>query len=214
LPAQTDGRNTRAAGAERGHRRQLKRKQSGAAMKIYPKTGDQGQTGSFGGPRLWKDDPRIEAFGTVDELNAVLGWARSEPGTGQLDGLLARIQHQLFALGAELATPDPDKHGTRLLGQSQIEELEQAIDELQAGLPPLRQFILPGGSPAAGALHVARAVCRRAERRVVALRREPGTAVAELAVTYLNRLGDLLFVAARAANLQSGGADVPWEKPG
>jgi len=116
-------------------------------MKIYTKTGDDGHTGLFAGPRVWKDDARIDAYGTVDELNAVLGWARNEVGVGPLDDLLVRIQHQLFALGAELATPEPEKHGTNMIGELQIAELEGAIDSWDAPLPPLKQFVLPGGSP-------------------------------------------------------------------
>jgi cob(I)alamin adenosyltransferase len=182
-------------------------------MKIYTKTGDSGQTGLFGGPRVWKDDARIEAYGTVDELNAVLGWARTEVGSGDLDVLLGEFQHQLFAIGAELATPEPEKLGTKLTGEAQIASLEQAIDDWDAQLPPLKQFVLPGGSRGAAALHVARAVCRRAERRVVTLRRVAGEPVGEPVAIYLNRLGDLLFVLARAANHRAGSGDVPWQKP-
>jgi cob(I)alamin adenosyltransferase len=182
-------------------------------MKIYTKTGDDGSTGSFGGPRLSKDDPRIEAFGTVDELNSALGSALCELPAGHLHEMLIRIQHQLFALGAELATPDPDAHGTRMVGAPFISELEQTMDQLDEQLPPLKQFILPGGSRAAAALHNARAVCRRAERRVVTLRCTPDHHVSDDVVIYLNRLGDLLFVMARIANLQSGCPDVSWQKP-
>jgi cob(I)alamin adenosyltransferase len=184
-------------------------------MKIYTKTGDSGQTGLFAGPRVWKDDARIEAYGTVDELNAALGWARNEVGRGELEDLLVEFQHQLFAIGAELATPQPEKHGTRLIGPAQIAGLERAIDDWDARLPPLKQFVLPGGSRAGAALHVARAVCRRAERRVVTLQRSDGAFPASGldVLVYLNRLGDLLFVLARAANQSAGCADVPWQKP-
>lgn len=181
-------------------------------MKIYTKTGDAGETGLFAGPRVWKDDVRIEAYGTVDELNAVLGWARSQSLPAEIDSLLGQIQHQLFALGAELATPDPAKHGTNLIGDPQIAALEQAIDAMDATLPALKQFILPGGVRGAAALHIARAVCRRAERCVVTLRRSAGNSVPEPALIYLNRLGDLLFVLARAANQQAGLGDIVWQK--
>jgi cob(I)alamin adenosyltransferase len=181
-------------------------------MKIYTKTGDSGETGLLAGPRIWKDDPRIEAYGTVDELNASLGWARTVAAAVEIDALLARIQHQLFSLGAELATPDPVKRGTDLIGPSQIDELERAIDSWDGRLPPLREFVLPGGSPTAAALHVARGICRRAERRVITLRRIPESRVGPLPVVYLNRLSDLLFVLARAANQLAGCGDVLWRK--
>jgi cob(I)alamin adenosyltransferase len=182
-------------------------------MKIYTKTGDDGGTGLFGGARVGKDDPRIEAYGTVDELNSLLGWARAVGLPADIDSCVMRIQNELFAVGAELATPDPAAHGTDLTGPEQIAALEQAIDRLEAPLAPLRQFILPGGTPAAAILHVARTVCRRAERRVVTLSREGPQAIRGSIVVYLNRLGDLLFVLARAVNHGSGQADVPWHKP-
>lgn len=184
-------------------------------MKIYTKTGDQGETGLFGGPRVRKDSPRIEAYGTVDELNAVLGAARVETTEldAHLDELLARVQNDLFDLGAELASPQAEKH-RRAIAAAQIAELEQAIDRYEERLPPLREFILPGGSPAAAQLHLARTVCRRAERLVVALSAAPGESVSDLAIVYLNRLSDLLFVLARVANQLAGKADVAWQKRG
>ncbi|HEX3658850.1 MAG TPA: cob(I)yrinic acid a,c-diamide adenosyltransferase [Pirellulales bacterium] len=179
-------------------------------MKIYTKTGDDGQTGLFGGPRVAKDAPRIEAYGTVDELNAVLGIARCAQLPADVDALLARVQHELFDLGAELATPDPAKFNMRGLGAAQIQTLEQAIDTFEAELAPLKQFILPGGTLGAAQLHLARTVCRRAERRIVALAAvEP---IASELVVYLNRLGDLLFVLARLANARAGQQDVLWQK--
>ena len=185
-------------------------------MKIYTRTGDQGETALFGGQRVSKDHDRIEAYGTVDELNAVLGVVRAELGDagdpGRIDPLLARVQHQLFDLGAELATPSPEEKGTALLTDSQVASLEQAIDEYEAKLTPLKQFILPGGSRAASHLHVARCVCRRAERLIVALGHHE--AVRETPVQYVNRLADLLFVLARAANHAAGVGDVPWNKEG
>jgi cob(I)alamin adenosyltransferase len=182
-------------------------------MKIYTKTGDAGETGLFGGPRVRKDDVRIEAYGTVDELNAALGLARCEPLPAAIDECLLRVQSELFSVGAELATPDPDKHGTALVGDAQITALERAIDDLETRLPPLRQFILPGGSRGAAALHLARGICRRAERRVVTLCQTPGTHVSERIVRYLNRLGDYLFVAARAVGRDAGGPELLWQKP-
>ena len=185
-------------------------------MKIYTKPGDSGQTGLFAGPRVMKDDHRIEAYGTVDELNAVLGWVRVEGAAsasdaGTMDRLLARIQAELFGIGAELATPDPQTHGTELIQESHVAALEAAIDAYEAQLQPLQNFILPGGSRTAAAMHVARGVCRRAERRVVTLRQHDPN-VADRVLRYLNRLSDLLFVLARAANAQAGVADVAWKK--
>lgn len=182
-------------------------------MKIYTKTGDRGETGLFGGPRVRKDATRIEAYGTVDELNSVLGVARTQLGAGAIDTLVEAIQNDLFAVGAELATPDPAAHQTAMIGPQQIAVLEAAIDRHEEQLAPLKQFILPGGVPAAAQLHLARSVCRRAERRVVTLAHEPGETVSGDLVVYLNRLSDLLFVLARAANHEAQRADVPWRKP-
>jgi cob(I)alamin adenosyltransferase len=181
-------------------------------MKIYTRTGDDGETGLFGGPRVSKDAPRIEAYGTVDELNSVLGLARTFAGDLPIDDLLRRIQNELFDLGAQLATPDPAKHNTALVGQAQIAALEAAIDEHEARLEPLKTFILPGGTQAAACLHLARTVCRRAERRAVTLARESPDAACGDAIVYLNRLADLLFVLARVVNRDGGAGDVPWDK--
>lgn len=208
------------------------------SFKIYTKTGDEGQTGLFGGPRVRKDDPRIEAYGTVDELNAALGVCRSMGTDAEIDALLAEIQHELFAVGAELASPDPDRQGTHWIGPRHIERLERAIDRFEAQLEPLKQFVLPAGGPAAAQLHLARTVCRRAERRVITLANLPhdplaaavaireesptvqivtgrlgGGEVSLHLIVYLNRLGDLLFVLSRAANARAGVADQPWIKP-
>lgn len=179
-----------------------------ASMKIYTRTGDQGLTGLFGGARVRKNDIRVEAYGTVDETNAVLGVARAAGLGGKLDEQLERIQGDLFVLGAELAcAPDKiDKLKLALLGQDRIAELEQLIDEVEESLQPLSQFILPGGSPGAAALHLARTVCRRAERRVLDV-----PDVRSEAVVYLNRLSDLLFVLARHANRLAQVDDIPWE---
>ncbi len=181
-------------------------------MKIYTKTGDSGDTGLFGGPRVRKDSPRIEAYGTVDELNAVLGLARAESLPAEIDTLLYRIQNELFDLGAELATPDAEQRGLRSIGTSQIAALEQAIDQAESQLAPLREFILPAGSRGAAQLHVARTVCRRAERRLVTLAAAQGEQLAAEPIVYLNRLSDLLFVLARAANQATGVADISWKK--
>jgi cob(I)alamin adenosyltransferase len=185
-------------------------------MKIYTKSGDEGSTGLFAGPRVSKDDPRIEAYGTVDELNAAIGVARSQliddsPPSQGLDKLLQSVQNQLFAVGAELATPKPEEHGTHWIGDGEISELESAIDLHEATLSPLTTFILPAGCPAAAALHLARGICRRAERRVVTLG-DTATISSDL-IIYLNRLGDLLFVLCRAANAAAGVEDTPWQKP-
>jgi cob(I)alamin adenosyltransferase len=180
------------------------------SMKIYTKTGDLGETGLAGGVRVCKDSVRIVACGTVDELNAALGVARAEGLTTIDDQIVATIQHQLFSLGQEVATPAPKAPPARCIGTPQIDWLEQTIDQLDAALPPLDQFILPGGTRAAAALHLARCVCRRSERLVVRLRAE--TTLSTTPVTYLNRLGDLLFVLARTANQRAGQSDVPWQK--
>ncbi|MBW3598951.1 MAG: cob(I)yrinic acid a,c-diamide adenosyltransferase [Planctomycetes bacterium] len=181
-------------------------------MKIYTKTGDGGDTGLFAGPRVRKDHPRIEAYGTADELNSVLGVVRAGDPPQQLDDVLSSVQHELFALGAELATPEPQEHGMELLGSAHIERLERTIDKFEADLPPLRQFILPGGVRAAAELHFARTVCRRAERCLVTLADSPEEHVRREAIVYLNRLSDLLFVLARWANRDAGREDIPWRK--
>lgn len=183
-------------------------------MKIYTKTGDRGDTGLLGGPRVRKDAPRIEAYGTVDELNSCLGLVRCEALPAEVDAILEKVQHELFDLGAELATPNFPDQAMRTRRQGQIAFLEGAIDWAEQELPPLKAFILPAGSRAACLLHLARTVCRRAERRVVHLLDEPGEAVADTAVVYLNRLSDLLFVLARLVNQREGGSDTPWHKPG
>lgn len=179
-------------------------------MKIYTRTGDSGETGLYGGDRIAKDAPRIEAYGTIDELNAALGAARAAQADGELDLVLARVQEELFVLGAELAVPPGGKASASVgtIGASETAALESEIDRWEAELEPLKSFILPGGTAAAAALHVARGVCRRAERRVLALGRSE--VVPPAAVVYLNRLSDHLFVAARLANLRQEHADVPW----
>ncbi|PAY18737.1 MULTISPECIES: cob(I)yrinic acid a,c-diamide adenosyltransferase [Pirellulaceae] len=185
-------------------------------MKIYTRTGDAGSTGLFGGPRVSKDDARIEAYGTVDELNAALGCVRSlgEGGVSEgVDEQLELIQRELFSIGAELATPNPDEHDLRVIGTTHVARIEAWIDEHESGLSPLKQFILPGGTQAASMLHLARAVCRRAERRVVTLGDQQGVKISDAVIVYLNRLSDYLFVLSREVNSQAGIADVPWQRP-
>ncbi|MCG8650576.1 MAG: cob(I)yrinic acid a,c-diamide adenosyltransferase [Pirellulales bacterium] len=182
-------------------------------MKIYTRSGDNGSTGLFGGPRVSKDDARIEAYGSVDELNACLGVVRAAEPPPPLDEQLEQIQHELFSIGAELATPDPDKHSLRVIAEEHIARLEDWIDQLDTNLPPLNQFILPAGSPASAHLQIARAICRRAERRVVTLAGNRENAVSPWLVVYLNRLSDLLFVQSRAANLGVGVDEVRWIRP-
>ena len=181
-------------------------------MKIYTRTGDAGETGLFGGGRVGKDDTRVAAYGDVDELNAALGLVRATAPAELFDADLEAIQRDLFALGGQLATPDPDKVRQALakaeLSSARVAVFEQAIDAADAELPPLRAFILPAGSPKAAALHFARTVCRRAERSVVALAR--GSQVPELFLVYLNRLSDYLFTLARLANRRAGRDDVTW----
>src|SRR5688572_7019021 len=167
-------------------------------MKIYTRTGDTGDTGLFGGGRVPKDHPRVAAYGDVDELNSAIGLARAT-GPAAFDPLLESVQRDLFAIGGHLATPDPEKVAKALakadLAAERITEFESVMDGADEELPPLRAFVLPAGAPKAAALHLARTICRRAERSVVALSRED--TVPPLFLTYLNRLSDLLFTLAR-----------------
>jgi cob(I)alamin adenosyltransferase len=178
-------------------------------MKIYTKTGDKGSTSLFGGKRTTKDSLRIEAYGTVDELNSSLGVARSLGPQLELDEIIALLQNDLFILGADLATPlgTRSAHVMRIQ-QDQVSTLEQIIDRLDARLQPLSTFILPGGSQIASEIHSARTICRRAERFVVKLSRKEKTG--PLCTVYLNRLSDLLFVLARYANYVDGRQETPW----
>ena len=183
-------------------------------MKIYTRTGDRGETGLFGGGRVPKNHARVAAYGDVDELNAAIGVARALEPEPFAAGLLEAVQRDLFAIGGHLASPDPIKVETALakaaLPGDRIRALEAAIDEAEDALPPLERFVLPGGTPKAAALHVARTVCRRAERSVVGLSREGGAEVPPPILVYLNRLSDLLFVLARRANAEAGRPDVAW----
>jgi cob(I)alamin adenosyltransferase len=178
-------------------------------VKIYTRTGDDGTTGMLGPERVPKSDPRIEAYGSVDELNAVLGVARAADGAGWLSSELDSIQRRLFHVGAELAATDAGVIERLVrITDLDIADTEAVIDRLEQDLPPLTNFVLPAGSALAAHLHVARTVCRRAERRVVALER--GALVEPRLVRYLNRLADLLFVMARWANRRAGIPDVEW----
>jgi cob(I)alamin adenosyltransferase len=182
--------------------------------RIYTRTGDKGDTALSTGERRPKFDLRVQAYGTVDEANSHLGIARlsTRAGDAALDAMLARIQNDLFDLGADLCTPPAAQQlgfeQLRIVA-SQVERLEREIDEINAALSPLRSFVLPGGSAAGAALHVARAVTRRAERIMIELSRRPGESVGEEALKYVNRLSDFLFVAARRAN-DNGAGDVLW----
>lgn len=183
-------------------------------MKIYTRTGDDGTTGLIGGARIDKSDARIDAYGTVDELNAAIGWA-AVACDASIRVVLERLQHELFNIGSHLAMPDgssaaPANNPLPALDDAMIARLEGEIDAAQAILQPLQQFILPGGSESASRLHLARTICRRAERLTVALAKD--RAVPGSIVTYLNRLSDWLFVQARLANQQAGVPDVAWKK--
>ena len=181
-------------------------------MKIYTKTGDTGDTGLFGGGRVAKNHPRVEAYGDVDELNAVLGLVRATDPLPRIDDIVLPIQRDLFAIGALLATPNLEKMRQHLekaqIDDARIADLEHAIDDGDAELEPLRAFIIPGGAQKAAALHVARTVCRRAERRVVEL--AGATEIPPVVVIYLNRLSDLLFTLARVVNRRAGAEEAPW----
>jgi len=184
-------------------------------MALYTRSGDDGSTGLFGGERVGKDHPRVEAYGTVDEFNAAVGVARAACDTGRplhrrLDGILESVQSRLFDLGADLATPAASPHRAKVasIEASHVAEAEAWIDEVDSGNAPMKHFILPGGTDLAARLHLARTVCRRAERRVVVLARIDDVRMP--ALHYLNRLGDLLFAMARRVNADAGVADVPW----
>jgi cob(I)alamin adenosyltransferase len=173
--------------------------------KIYTRTGDDGTTGLGDGTRVPKDDPRVEAYGCVDEANSALGVLLAVPGLPtDVAELLTRVQHELFDLGGELCIP-----GHRAIGAAQVQALEDALDAINERLPPLKEFILPGGGPAAAACHLARAICRRAERRTWTLAR--AQAVAPEPLQYLNRLSDLLFVLARVLARHENGSEVLWK---
>jgi cob(I)alamin adenosyltransferase len=179
-------------------------------VKIYTKTGDGGETSLFDGTRVRKSDPRVAAYGDVDELQAAIGVAGAQLADGELAGMVVSLQRDLFALGARLADPShkiAPRVSKVVIDAASVARLEGWIDALEAGLPPLRHFILSGGSPPGASLHFARTVCRRAERAVLAL---GAAAVDPLLLVYLNRLSDLLFVMARAANHRAGVPEAEW----
>lgn len=178
-------------------------------MKIYTKKGDAGNTSLFGGNRVSKSTERIEAYGTVDELNSVVGFALSLSPGKRVKEILTNLQQQLFVLGADLATPLDTKTKVTRIGKNHVELLESYIDELDEKLPELKNFILPGGTQSGAVIHQARTVCRRAERATVACSKT--ASISENAVIYLNRLSDLLFVLARYENLQAGYPETPWK---
>jgi cob(I)alamin adenosyltransferase len=179
-------------------------------VKIYTKTGDDGLTGLLGSRRVSKDDARIEAYGTIDELNAAIGVARAQGLDAGIDQRLQVIQDELFVVGSALADPSPDGRFHSAVTIDHAIQVERAIDELQAELPTLTEFILPGGTLAAAQLHLARTICRRGERSVVRLRRQNGEHVPHALLVYLNRLSDFLFVLARAVNHRAGVAEARW----
>ncbi|MCZ6774876.1 MAG: cob(I)yrinic acid a,c-diamide adenosyltransferase [Ignavibacteria bacterium] len=179
-------------------------------MKIYTKTGDKGDTGLVGGQRIPKDALRIEAYGSVDELNSVIGIIRSDNANSEIDRILAPVQNHLFELGADLASPRSlDKRSVKRIDYQDVQALEKSIDSVESHLKPLKNFILPGGLPVAARLHFARTVCRRAERAVVRLSRNED--IGEIVTTYLNRLSDLLFVLARYANHVANVPEIKWK---
>lgn len=182
------------------------------AMKIYTRTGDQGETGLFGGGRVGKDHQRVSAYGDVDELNSAIGVARAHEPVDLFDAELEAIQRDLFGLGGHLATPDPERVRAALaraeLPADRVATFERAIDAADSEIPPLRAFVLPAGTPKAAALHLARTICRRAERSIVTLARQGD--VPEAFLVYINRLSDYLFTLARLANHRAGKGDVQW----
>jgi cob(I)alamin adenosyltransferase len=180
-------------------------------MKIYTKTGDKGETGLIGGARVLKSALRVEAYGEIDELNAVLGCIRTKLTDETISESLLGIQRDLFAIGAQLADPrgQVEKKAEKVsIGEERVRQLEEIIDRYDAVLPPLRSFILSGGTEGGALLHLARAVCRRAERRMVALSQE--TSLSPVLIVYINRLSDLLFTLARAVNREAGTEEIPW----
>jgi cob(I)alamin adenosyltransferase len=183
-------------------------------MKIYTKTGDAGETGLFGGARVSKASLRVETYGEVDELNSAVGWARVAASDADLDALLNQIQNDLFEVGAELGSTEDRKQKSAmpLIEEPQVEALERAIDKYEEGPPALTSFVLPGGSEGAARFHLARCVCRRAERSIVALGSQENVR-GEL-LRYVNRLSDLLFVLARYTNHTAGVEDIPWKGQG
>ena len=186
------------------------------SKRIYTRTGDDGTTSLFGGERVGKGNPRIDAYGTVDETNSIVGLARAhlqgEPGEEELDPVLSDLQEELFVLGADLATPMDAKPVVERIEEQHVTALEERIDHFDADLPSLKRFILPGGTPVGASLHSARTVCRRAERHIV--QASTSTPINEQAIVYLNRLSDLFFVLARWANREAGVREDTWVPAG
>ncbi len=179
-------------------------------MKIYTKTGDSGTTSLFGGKRVSKSELRIEAYGTVDELNAHIGLVRDQPVNAATKDVLIEIQDRLFTIGSILATePGNTRVKTPTLAEADIQFLEKQIDNMEATLPPMKSFVLPGGHPSVSFCHIARTVCRRAERLVIALNQQES--VDQLAIKYLNRLSDYLFVLSRYIGSELGAEETPWK---
>lgn len=188
-------------------------------MKIYTRTGDAGASGLIGGERVRKHHLRLEAYGAVDELNSALGCALAASLPDSVSEPIEWVQHELFVIGAELAAPKPSETSLPRTTPAMVTRLERAIDGWEAGLPQLREFILPGGSPGAAYLHLSRAVCRRAERRITELAdviagddTATDDPISPTLLAYINRLGDALFVAARLVNQASGQSEHPWRK--
>jgi cob(I)alamin adenosyltransferase len=179
-------------------------------LKIYTKTGDTGSTALIGGLRVSKNSPRIAAYGEIDELNSILGMVRAESGHSPIQDSLAEVQLALFTVGAQLASPKSDPN-IEIITSSHVDFLERQMDAMVDALPPLKNFILPGGSKTAAFLHLARTVCRRAERSMVALAGLPGEVVDNWLLIYINRLSDFLFVLARLANQLESIEDIPWK---
>ncbi|MDG5767360.1 cob(I)yrinic acid a,c-diamide adenosyltransferase [Balneolales bacterium ANBcel1] len=179
-------------------------------MKIYTRTGDQGSTSLFGGERVPKNHIRIDAYGTVDELNCMLGLTLAADPDPDIRSILERLQHELFVLGADLATPPEKNSRIERITEADYHRLEQDIDRLEQSLSPLKTFILPGGSSGAAGLHMARTICRRAERIVYTCRKDHD--ISDESLIYLNRLSDLLFVMSRYENHRKGRKDIPWDK--
>ena len=179
-------------------------------MKIYTRTGDQGSTSLFGNQRVPKNDLRINAYGTIDELNALLGLVLAEDVPKNVNEVVLKLQNQMFDLGAELATPDSQRKSTEIIQPSDVEQQEVLIDMFEQQLAPLTSFILPGGTKAAATLHLARSVCRRAEREIVALAQT--ASIRDVVLEFVNRTSDLLFVLARTANREAVSGDIPWTK--
>lgn len=177
-------------------------------MKIYTKKGDKGETSLFGGQRVLKSAKRISAYGTTDELNSILGLADAFGLSPESAERVESVQQHLFVLGSDLATPNTSKTRIDRIGEAEVEFLEKAIDKMEENLEPLKNFILPGGSPAGAVLHVARTVCRRAERLTIECSQEED--ISEIAIQYLNRLSDFLFVLARYENHLSGNSEKTW----